>query len=295
MRCCTLAVANARAWRHKGAKTEGAHVNVRERFHIAVRGRGSQPLLFAHGYGCDQSMWRLVAPAFERDYRVILFDLAGCGQAHPAAYDRARHASLQGYADDVIEIVRELDLQRVIYVGHSVSSIIGVLAIAAHPQLFEQLIMVGPSPCYVNQGDYVGGFARADIDGLIESLDSNYLGWASTMAPVLMGTPAQPELVDELRNSFCRMRPDIARAFGRLTFLSDNRADLPRVRARSLVMQVQDDLIAPVTVGQYVQQHMPNAELVLLPTRGHCPHLSAPELTIAAMRAFLECEARDGG
>jgi len=270
-------------------------VNVYERFHVQTCGRGSQAMLFAHGYGCDQSMWRLVAPAFEPHYRVTLFDLAGCGSADPCAYDRARHASLHGYAQDVLDIVRELDLRRVIFVGHSVSAVIGALAAIARPDRFAQLIMVAPSPCYVNDGDYVGGFSQADIAGLIDALDSNYLGWASTMAETIMATPERPELAGELRDSFCRMRPDIARAFARLTFLADNRADLPRVATPSLVLQVEDDVIAPTSVGHYVQAHMPDAELALLPTRGHCPHLSAPELTIDAMRAYLAHRAgRDG-
>ena len=269
-------------------------MNIFDRFHIHTSGRGTQPLLFAHGYGCDQSMWRLVAPAFEQTHRIILFDLAGCGKADPAAYDRARHASLFGYAQDIIDIVRELDLRKVIFVGHSVSAIIGALATIEHPELFDRLVMIGPSPCYVNDGDYHGGFSRPDINGLIEALDSNYLGWASSMAAVIMGTPDRPELVHELRNSLCRTRPDLARAFAKVTFLSDNRSDLARVRTPSLVIQVTDDVIAPVAVGQYVKDHVRGAELTLLQTRGHCPHLSAPEQTIAAMKTFLERERHDG-
>lgn len=258
-----------------------------------VSGRGKQPMLFAHGYGCDQSMWRLVAPAFEADYRVILFDLAGSGQAEPLAYDRGRHSSLLGYAEDIISIIRELDLKRVVFVGHSVSAMIGVLASILRPDRFESMIMIGPSPCYVNDESYIGGFAREDIDGLIEAVDSNYLGWASSMAPVIMGTPDRPELVDELRNSFCRTHPEIARAFAKVTFLSDNRADLARVRTRSLVIQAQDDVIAPQAVGRFVHQQLNDSELVTLQTRGHCPHLSAPDLTIAAMRSFLQRERRN--
>lgn len=289
------AIAIARAERHKEvASKRGTHVNVFDRFHIRTSGRGTQPVLFAHGFGCDQSMWRLVAPAFEPTHRVILFDLAGCGRADPTAYDRARHASLHGYALDIIDIVRELDLRRVIFVGHSVSSMIGALATIEHPELFDSLVMVSPSPCYMEDGDYHGGFSRSDIDGLIEAIDSNYLGWASSMAAVIMGTPDRPELVHELRNSFCRTRPDLARAFAKVTFLSDNRSDLPRIRTRSLVLQVSDDVIAPISVGQYVRQHVHGAELKLLQTRGHCPHLSAPEPTIAAVRTFIERERNDG-
>ena len=268
--------------------------NVEQRFRIHISGRGKQPMMFAHGYGCDQSMWRLVAPAFEADYRVVLFDLAGSGRSDPCAYDRHRHGALLGYAEDMLEIIRELDLQNVVFVGHSVSAMIGALATTLHPARFSALIMVGPSPCYVNDHDYIGGFTRSDIDGLIDAVDSNYLGWASSMAPIIMGTPDQPELVEELRNSFCRTHPEIARAFAKVTFLSDNRADLARVQTRSLVIQVSDDVIAPVAVGQYVHDHLPVSELAVLNTRGHCPHLSAPDLTIAAMRSFLQQERRDG-
>lgn len=262
-------------------------MDIQRRFNIQIRGHGREPMLFAHGYGCDQSMWRMVASAFERDYRVILFDLAGSGRADPSTYDRTRHASLLGYAKDVLEIVHELDLQRLIFVGHSVSAMIGALAAIQQPERFRRLIMVGPSPRYLDDVDYKGGFTRADIDGLIDALESNYLGWASSMAEMVMGTPDRPELVAELRNSFCRTRPEIARAFAGVTFLSDNRADLPRVSTPALVIQVTDDLIAPQAVGRYVRDHLRDSELALLPTRGHCPHLSEPAQTIAAMRSFL--------
>lgn len=248
-------------------------------------------MLFAHGFGCDQSMWRLVAPAFEQRYRVILFDLAGSGQADRSAYDRSRHSTLNGYAQDVLDIARALDLRDLIFVGHSVSSMIGALAAIEEPERFSRLIMVGPSPCYINDGEYIGGFSRGDIDGLIDALDSNYLGWARAMAPIIMGTPERPELALELENSFCRTDPTIARAFAKVTFLSDNRSDLARVSTRSLVIQVISDVIAPTSVGEFVHRNLRNSQLALLETRGHCPHLSAPEATIAAMKAFL---GRDG-
>lgn len=249
-------------------------------------------MFFAHGFGCDQSMWRLVAPAFEADHRVILSDLAGSGRAHPSAYDRVRHSTLDGYAEDVLSILSELELRDVIFVGHSVSAMIGILAAIKEPERFSRLILVGPSPCYIDDGDYVGGFSRADIDGLIDALDSNYLGWASAMAPVIMGTPDRPELTKELENSFCRTHPEIARAFAKVTFLSDNRQDLPRLRTPALVIQVARDVIAPVCVGEYLERQLPHGELAVLDTRGHCPHLSAPEQTVAAMRAFLPPTAR---
>jgi sigma-B regulation protein RsbQ len=245
------------------------------------------PMLFAHGFGCDQNMWRLVTPAFVDDHRVILFDHVGAGGSDLAAYDRDRYASLDGYAADVLEICRELDLTDVTFVGHSVSSMIGVLAAIEEPERFARLVLVGPSPRYINDDGYVGGFARADIDELLESLDSNFLGWSSAMAPVIMGNPDRPELGEELTNSFCRTDPDIAADFARVTFLSDNRADLARVTVPALVLQCAEDAIAPVSVGDYVHREIADSKLVLLDAVGHCPNLSAPAETIAAIKAFL--------
>jgi len=244
-------------------------------------------MMFAHGFGCDQQMWRYVVPAFEDTYRIVLFDLVGMGQSDPSAYDSERHSSLEGYAADVLDIVRHLDLDRIVFVGHSVSAMIGALAAAEEPERFDKLVMVGPSPRYIDDEGYVGGFTRDDIDGLLESLESNYLGWSSAMAPVIMGNPDRPELGAELTNSFCRTDPEIARSFARVTFLSDNRADLERVRIPSLILQCSDDVIAPQAVGEYVHAHLPDSRLVLMEATGHCPNLSAPEETIAAMRAFL--------
>ncbi len=262
-------------------------VNVLHRNNVQVLGRGEQPMLFAHGFGCDQNMWRFLTPAFLDDYKVILFDHVGAGRSDASAYNRSRHGSLKGYADDVLEICRELGLSRTVFVGHSVSAMIGVLAAAAEPERFDKLVLIGPSPCYINDGDYVGGFSRGDIDGLLESLDSNYLGWSSAMAPVIMGNRDRPELGEELTNSFCRTDPEIARHFAHVTFLSDNRADLPKVKTRSLVLQCSEDVIAPEAVGRYVHQHLTNSQLVVLKATGHCPNLSAPEETIAAMKLFL--------
>ncbi|MBB3086603.1 alpha/beta fold hydrolase [Geodermatophilus sabuli] len=244
-------------------------------------------MLFAHGFGCDQSMWRFVAPEFEADHRVVLFDHVGFGQSDLAAYDPQRYGSLRGYAADVVELCRELELTDVVFVGHSVSAMIGVLAVQQAPELFGALVMVGPSPRYVDDGDYTGGFSRADIAGLIENLDSNHLGWSEAMAPVIMGNPGRPELAAELTNSFCRTDPDIARRFARITFLSDNRADLADVHVPTLVLQCSDDVIAPETVGRYVHEHVPGSVFTQLSATGHCPNLSAPEETTAAIRAFL--------
>jgi sigma-B regulation protein RsbQ len=263
-------------------------VRVARRNNVKVSGRAAaKPMLFAHGFGCDQNMWRLVAPAFEDDHKVVLFDHVGAGRSDLAAYSRARYGTLDGYAEDVLEICRELDLAGVTFVGHSVSAMIGVLAAIREPERFEALVLVGPSPRYADDGDYVGGFAREDIDELLEALDANYLGWSSAMAPVIMGNPDRPELAAELANSFCRTDPEIARHFARVTFLADNRADLPRVRTRSLVLQCSEDAIAPLAVGEYVHRHLADSRLVVMRATGHCPNLSAPGETIAAVRAFL--------
>jgi sigma-B regulation protein RsbQ len=248
----------------------------------------AQPMVFAHGFGCDQHMWRFVADRFRDRYRVVLFDHIGAGGSDLTAYDPQRYGSLNGYAADVVELCTALDLHDVIFVGHSVSAVIGVLAAEAAPELFAGLVLVAPSPRYVDDDGYVGGFSRADIGELLASLDSNYLGWSSAIAPVIMGRPDRPDLADELEESFCRTDPQIARRFAHVTFLSDNRDDLARVDAPALVIQCTDDAIAPVTVGEYVRDRMPNADMVLLDATGHCPHLSAPDQTVQAIDRFLE-------
>jgi sigma-B regulation protein RsbQ len=263
---------------------------------VAVMGRnnvwvagavGGQPMVFAHGFGCDQNMWRYVAPEFAGAYRIVLFDHVGAGGSDLDAYDPAKYSSLDGYAADVLEICQELELREVIFVGHSVSAMIGVLAAAREPERFAKLILVGPSPRYLDDDGYQGGFTREDINGLLDSLDSNYLGWSRTYAPAIMGRPDRPELGAELTNSFCRTDPEIARHFARVTFLSDNRADLARVSTRSLVLQCSDDIIAPTSVGEYVHERLANSELVYLQAKGHCPNLSAPEETVEAIKRFL--------
>jgi sigma-B regulation protein RsbQ len=263
-------------------------VNVIDRHRIRVSGvPDAQPIVFAHGFGCDQHMWRHVAPQFEDAFRVITFDHVGVGGSDASAYDPVRHGSLQGYADDVLAIVHELDLKNVVLVGHSVSATIAVLAANAEPDRFAKLVLVGPSPRYTDDVDYTGGFSEADIAELLESLDSNYLGWSQALAPAIMGNADRPELGAELTESFCRTDPDIARRFARVTFLSDNRADLPKVTVPTLVLQCTDDVIAPVAVGEYVRDAIPDARLVMLDATGHCPHLSAPEATTAAIAAFV--------
>ena len=248
---------------------------------------GGQPMVFAHGFGCDQAMWRYVAPTFEDDYRVVVFDHVGAGGSDVSDYRPENYSSLRGYADDVLELCRELDLHDVIFVGHSVSAMIGVLAVNENPERFASLVLVGPSPRYIDAEGYTGGFTREDIDGLLETMDSDYLGWSSTMAPAIMGNPDRPELGAELTTSFCRTDPEIARHFAEVTFTGDNRADLPGVTVRTLILQSSDDVIASTPVGQYVHQQIPGSDLVYLDAVGHCPNLSAPVETAAAIRAFL--------
>jgi sigma-B regulation protein RsbQ len=255
---------------------------------VTVRGRADgQPMMFAHGFGCDQGMWRHVAPAFDDSHRVVLFDHVGAGQSDLQAFDPVKYARLDGYADDVVEILEALGTPPAVFVGHSVSAIIGVLAAAKRPELFDRLVLVGPSPRYIDDDGYRGGFSAAEIDELLETMDENYLGWSQYIAPVIMGVPARPELAQELTASFCRADPAIARHFARTTFLSDNRADLPRVRTPALVVQCRDDVIAPMEVGAYVHEHLPSSDLVVLDATGHCPNLSAPEQVVDAMKSYL--------
>jgi sigma-B regulation protein RsbQ len=244
-------------------------------------------MLLAHGFGCDQNMWRFIVPAFADEYRVVVFDHVGAGKSDPTRYSSEKYGDLGGYADDVLDIVDAVGGGPVIFVGHSVSAMIGVLAAIRKPAAFERLILIGPSPCYVNDGDYMGGFSRADIEALLSTLDNNYLGWSTATAPVIMGNLDRPELAGELADSFCRTNPDIAKQFARVTFLSDNRGDLARVTVPTVVVQCAEDVIAPDCVGQFVADHIPRSAIVRLSASGHCPHMSAPEETIAAMRQFL--------
>jgi sigma-B regulation protein RsbQ len=259
-----------------------------ERNNVRTLGNPDGPvMLFAHGFGCDQTMWRLLTPAFERDHKIVLFDYVGHGGSTRTAYDAKRYSTLHGYATDVLEICEELGLRDVTFVGHSVSGMIGLLAAIKQPEVFRRLVLVAPSPSYINEGDYRGGFTRDDITGLLDMIDSNYLGWASTMAPVIMANAERPELAAELENSFCRTDPTIAKQFARVTFLSDHRADLPASPVPTLVIQVTSDAIAPITVGEYMVSKLPNSKLELIETVGHCPHLSAPAPTTSAIQRFL--------
>jgi sigma-B regulation protein RsbQ len=265
-------------------------MSVQRRNNVNVTGSGPATMFFAHGFGCDQNMWRLLAPAYAKRYRVVLFDLVGSGGSDLSAFDPKKYDSLHGYADDVLEIVREFGEGPSIFVGHSVSAMLGMLANLAAPTHFAAQIMIGPSPCYINDGDYVGGFSRKDIESLLETLDSNYLGWSSNMAPAIMGASEQPELAVELTNSFCRTDPEIAKRFARVTFLSDTRQDVAKLSTPTLIVQCSDDLIAPLSVGEYLARNLPNSTLAIIENVGHCPHLSSPGSSTRAMDAFLAKE-----
>jgi sigma-B regulation protein RsbQ len=245
-------------------------------------------MVLAHGFGCDQGMWRHFIPAFQDDYRLVLFDFVGHGGGDSSTFDPARYANLGGYARDVLQICEALDVRHAVFVGHSVSAMIGILAAQQDPTRFDELVLIGPSPRYVNDVDYVGGFSRDDIAGLLDFLDSNFLGWSSTMAPVIMGNADRPALSEELANSFCRTDPEVAKHFARVTFLSDNREDLASVRLPTLILQCSNDAIAPSAVGRFVESRIAGSTFVQLRASGHCPHLSDPDETIEAIRAFLD-------
>ncbi|MCX5071058.1 alpha/beta hydrolase [Streptomyces sp. NBC_00513] len=263
-------------------------MDIRRRNNVTVTGRADGPvLLLAHGFGCDQNMWRLVAPALAENYRLVLFDYVGSGHSDPSAWDEQRYSSLEGYARDVLEVCEELDLRNVTFVGHSVSAMVGVLAAANAPERFSRLVMVAPSPRYIDEDGYRGGFDADDIDELLESLESNYLGWSAAMAPVIMGNADRPELGQELTTSFCATDPDMARVFARTTFLSDSREDLKTVTVPTLVLECEQDVIAPREVGAYVHDAIPGSRLVTLAATGHCPQLSAPQATASAISDFV--------
>jgi sigma-B regulation protein RsbQ len=254
---------------------------------ITILGTGSTYILLVHGYGCDQNMWRYIVPQFKDNYKIILIDLVGSGKSDENAYDFDKYSSLEGYADDIVEICDALHLKDFCLVGHSVSAIIGALVALKRPALLTKLVMICPSPRYINDGNYFGGFSQNDIDELMETLDSNYLGWSSTIAPIIMGNPDRPELAAELVHSFCQNNPEIAKHFAKVTFLGDNRKDLQKLTTETLIIQSKTDMIASNEVGKYVHDNITNSELVTLDTNGHCPHLSAPDETIEAMKEYL--------
>ena len=259
-----------------------------QRNNVQVIGEGGQVMLFAHGFGCDQQSWQFIVNAFTPEYRVVLFDYVGSGKSDIAQYSSARYGKLEGYAEDVLDICDALDLKNVIFVGHSVSAMIGILAAIKEPKYFKKLIFIGPSPRYLNDEGYTGGFERADLESLFEFMDSNYLGWSSAMAPAIMGNANRPELGEFLTNSFCATDPEIAREFARVTFFSDNREDLGKLTIESLTLQCEEDIIAPLAVGGYVRDHTSGNQMVVLKATGHCPHISEPAATIEAIKAFIQ-------
>lgn len=258
-----------------------------ERNNVNVFGNGPRAMMFAHGFGCDQHMWDPVARNFEKEFRIVLFDHVGSGRSDLTAYDSSKYSSLEGYADDVVEIGKFLELTDTVFVGHSVSAMIGALATLKAPGMFSDLIMVGPSPRYIDEPGYVGGFSKEQVEELLDFLADNHLGWSAAMAPAIMGNPDRPELGEALTNSFCNTDPEIAREFARVTFFSDNRSDLPQINARTLILQCREDIIAPPCVGEYVHAQVPDSHYVLLDATGHCPNLSAPDEVTAAIRAFV--------
>lgn len=261
--------------------------DIRVRNNIRLFGQGTQPMIFAHGFGCGQHMWRYLWPAFEKDYKIVLFDYVGSGSSDVSAYNPERYASLDGYAQDLIDICSELDLRDSIFVGHSVSGMIGAIASVKRPEFFSHLVMIGPSPCYINGPGYVGGFDRSDIEELLHTMEKNYIGWANMLAPVIMGNPDRPELGNELEESFCSTDPVIARQFAQVTFLSDNRNDLKNVKHPSLILQCSEDLIAPGEVGSYLEENLAGGVQMTMKATGHCPHLSAPDETIQLICQYL--------
>jgi sigma-B regulation protein RsbQ len=262
-------------------------MDVLTRNNVRESGRGRRAIVFAHGFGCDQNMWRFITPAFSADYKIVLFDYVGSGKSDLGAYDKNKYRSLSGYAQDVLDVCHALDLQNVIFVGHSVSSMVGVLAAIREPSLFSNLILVGPSPRYINDLPYVGGFERRDIEELLDTMDKNYIGWANFLAPAIMKNADRPELGAELTESFCSTDPILARRFAEATFYADNRADLSGLRVPSLILQCSEDIIAPLDVGQYLERELQGSTLRVMQATGHCPHLSAPEETIALMKEYL--------
>jgi sigma-B regulation protein RsbQ len=261
--------------------------NILKRSNVKVIGKGDQPMLFIHGFGCDQNMWRFVTPAFEERYKIILIDLVGCGKSDDSAYDPEKYDTLQGHVNDVLEICSLLALKNIILVGHSISANISLLSSISNNKIFEKLIFVCPSPKFLNEDGYTGGFDQKDIDGLIDAIESNYLGWSKAIAPVIMSNVERPELSNELEESFCSNNPEIAIHFAKVTFLCDNRNDLAKVKTKTLVLQSKTDNLAAVSVGEYVHDNIKNSVFKVLETNGHCPHLSHPNETILAIKEFL--------
>lgn len=264
-------------------------MSILQRHHVNIRGSGERTLLFSHGFGCNQDMFRFIEPAFREEYRTVVYDLAGSGRYPSAHFDPSRYRELEDYARDLINISEAARLRNVVVVGHSVSAMIGAIAAIRRPDLFEAVVMIGPSPRYIDEPEsgYRGGFSAADIDELLDTMSNNYLGWSQLMALAFVGNPERPELGEELAESFCATDPELARHFAEITFRSDHRADLPKVPVPTLVIQTTEDIVADEAVGRYVADRLPRADFELIDARGHCPNLSAPQPTVAAIQRFL--------
>ena len=261
--------------------------SILKRFNVNVSGNGKEPMLFAHGLGCDQHMWRFITPAFEKNYKIVLFDYVGCGKSDNSHYDKEKYSSLQGYANDILAISEALALKNIIFVGHSVSAMTGLLAAISSPGFFSKIIMVGPTPCYINDKNYIGGFERKEIEELLDAMGKNFYNWAGAFAPVAMQNPDRPQLTKELEDRMCSSDPAITIDFARAAFFADQRNDLNKLKIPSLIMQCSEDILVPVQVGEYMQKNMPQSTLRVMKATGHCPHLSAPAETIQIMKQFL--------
>ena len=261
--------------------------NVLKRNNVNIIGDAKKVILFAHGFGCDQNSWKYIRNDFASDYQLVLFDYVGAGNSDLSFYDAQKYNSLYGYANDILELCDELKLKDIIFVGHSVSCMIGALAAIIQPAIFKKLVFIGPSPCYITKGSYIGGFDQETIDSLLEVMEEDYISWAKSLAPAIMDKNNSPLLGKELSDSFCSIDPAIAKQFARVTFLSDNRKDLPLIPVESLTIQCSDDMIAPMEIGEYINQNTPGNTLTVLDAYGHCPHMSHPEKTITAIRAYI--------
>lgn len=258
------------------------------RHNTSISGTGTTTLLFAHGYGCDKTVWRDIVPAFEGDYRVVTFDHAGSGKCDRLAYNSFRHSSLAGYADDVIALCEELQSERLIMVGHSVSAMIGALAAIKRPDLFDLMVMIGPSASYVNEGDYVGGFDLPDLKEFLEMIETNFQGWGAALAMLAMGNADRPALAEGLRDRICSLDPAIAGVFARVTFLSDLRADVPRLQTPTVILECQDDPVSPKSAIAFVRDSLPGSRHIELQATGHCTHMSHPAEVTAVLQRVLD-------
>lgn len=262
-------------------------MNIIDRNNVKVFGKGTQPMMFAHGFGCDQTMWRYITAAFEEHYKIVLFDYVGCGKSDMSCYDPADYSSLEGYAQDVIDICHALQLRDVILVGHSVSGMIGAMAARQEPHRFSRIIMLGPSACYINDVNYKGGLERNMVEGIIASIESGSGEWPHQLGPVVMGNPDRPELADELISLFCNVAPEVARQFARATFLTDSRASLSGLNVPTLILQCTNDIVAPEEAGAFIHKHVPDSTFIKMKATGHVPQVSAPEETVQIMKSYL--------